>query len=194
MLSILAFYILSLSPFVSGAAATDPRSGSLWFQLGHRVIAEIAAGRLTPTAAAAVRDLLSGQDIGDASLWADQIRGERRSTGSLHFVNIPLEATAYDPGRDCPGGRCIIAAIDSFVRILGDSSTPRGERAEALRFVLHLVGDIHQPLHAANNGDKGGNDTQVRLEGAGTNLHAAWDGKLIETTGLDERGYLARLR
>jgi hypothetical protein len=157
------------------------------------VVAELAGERLSPGTAAAVRELLGGQALADASTWADEIRDGRGGSGPLHFVNIPITAAAYDPSRDCPGGRCIIAAIDSFAGVLADAEVPRPERAEALRFLVHLVADLHQPLHVGDNHDKGGNQTQVRLGDTGTNLHAVWDGQLIEALGLDERAYLARL-
>ena len=128
---------------------------------------EIAESRVTNQTKAAVRDLLSGQPATEAALWADRIRGQRRNTVPYHFVNIPLWANAYDPRRDCPENRCIIPVIDSFERVLADTAASRNERAEALRFLLHLIGDLHQPLHVADNGDRGGNDTQVRLAEAG---------------------------
>src|SRR6185312_9621174 len=87
-----------------------------------------------------------------------------------------------------------IGAIHSFQRVLASPSTPRSERAEALRFLLHLIGDLHQPLHVADNQDKGGNDTQVRLADRGTNLHKAWDGEMIEALATPEPEYLARLK
>jgi hypothetical protein len=167
---------------------------SAWFDLGHRLVVEIAESRLTDQTKSAVRDLLSGQPTADAALWADRIRGQRRNTSPYHFVNIPLWANAYDPRRDCPENQCIIPVIDSFERVLADTAASRNDRAEALRFLLHLIGDLHQPLHVADNGDKGGNDTQVRLAERGTNLHKAWDGQMIETLALDEPRYLARLR
>jgi len=167
---------------------------AVWFDFGHRLVAEIAESRFTGHTRQAVRDLLAGQSVADASLWADRIRFQRRDTSPFHFVNIPLGADDYDPVRDCPRGRCIIGAIHSFQRVLASPSTPRSERAEALRFLLHLIGDLHQPLHVADNQDKGGNDTQVRLADRGTNLHKAWDGEMIETLATPEPEYLARLK
>lgn len=173
---------------------TTARHAPAWFDLGHRVVARIAEGRLTPHAAEAVRDLLGGQDMADASIWADQIRGQRRDTGPLHYVNIPLEASAYDPQAQCGNGQCIVAAIASDRQILADSAARSIDRTEALRFLIHLIGDLHQPLHVSDNHDRGGNDTQVQFFGAGTNLHRVWDGQLIERSGMDEASYFARLK
>jgi hypothetical protein len=174
-------------------AVVPVEEAARWFDLGHRIVAQIARLRLQPHTVLAVNDILGGQSLEDASIWADRIRGQRRNTSPLHFVNIPLAANSYVPTRDCPKGRCIIAAIDSFVRTLADSNASRPERAEALRFVLHLVADLHQPLHVADNLDRGGNRTQVRFRGLGTNLHKVWDGELVEHTGIGEREYLGQL-
>ena len=152
--------LLALSTLIAASELSPPPSAPLpvWYALGHRVVAWIAEGRLTPHADSAVRDILGGQSMADASLWADQIRGSRRDTGPLHYVNIPLDATAYDSAKQCPGGQCIIAAIESDLRILADPGASSIERAEALKFLIHFMGDLHQPLHVSNNGDRGGND------------------------------------
>ena len=166
---------------------------AVWFDLGHRVIARIAEGRLTPHTAAAVREMLGGQSLADASGWADDIRGRRRDTGRLHYVNIPLAAKTYDSVDDCRDGQCIIGAIERDRRILADAAASAIDRAEALRFLIHLVGDLHQPLHVSDNEDKGGNDTQVQFEGRATNLHKVWDGELIKTAWAGEQQYLDHL-
>lgn len=189
-----AAMLIALLASLAAAPPPLPAHHARWFELGHRLVAAIAESRLTPAAAGAARDLLGGQSLQDASVWADQIREQRRGTAPLHFVNIPLTAAAYDPARDCPGGRCIIAACDSFARVVADPTRPRAERTEALRFLAHLIGDLHQPLHVADNADKGGNELQVRVGGDGSNLHQAWDGRLMEQLGIGQAEYLGRLR
>ena len=171
-----------------------PRGTAFWYDEGHRLVARLAETRLTPRTAEAVRELLGGQTLADASLWADRIRGQRRETGPLHFVNIPLGADRYVPERDCPHGQCIIAAIARDRRILADTAASPAARAEALRFLVHFIGDLHQPLHVANDGDRGGNERPVSFLGAARNLHEVWDGELIEASGLDESQYYDRLR
>src|SRR5262249_37573856 len=102
------------------------------------------------------------------------------------FVNIPISADAYDATRDCPGGNCIVAKLEEFRTKLADVSVPKAERLEALRFVIHFVGDVHQPLHCADNNDKDGNaETVVGYDG-GNNLHEVWDAGIIKEAGLDE--------
>jgi hypothetical protein len=169
-------------------------SRPVWSDEGHRLVARLAETRLTPRTAEAVRDLLGGQSLADASLWADQIRGLRRDTAPLHYVNIPLTAKTYLPERDCPGGRCIIAAVERDERVLADASAPSAERAEALRFLIHLLGDLHQPLHVADDGDRGGNDRPVTFLGTSRNLHQVWDGELIQASGMSEAQYYDHLR
>jgi hypothetical protein len=167
--------------------------GSLWYGFGHRIVARIAAGRLTPHTADAVRDLLGGLDMADVSSWADDIRGRRPETGSLHYVNLPLETDTYVPAKHCPDGRCIIAAIERDEGILSDSAASVPERAEALRFLVHLVADLHQPLHVADDRDRGANDRSVVLLGRAMSLHEAWDGGLLASAHPDEPAYLQHL-
>jgi hypothetical protein len=188
--------LLALSTLIPAPwpSPPSPVPRSAWFDLGHRTVALIAEGRLTPQAAAAVQDILAGQSMADASLWADQIRGQRRDTGPLHYVNIPLQASAYDPATQCPGGQCIIAAIEDERRVLTDPRASSVERAEALKFLIHFMGDLHQPLHVSNNNDRGGNQAQVQFFGTGSNLHKVWDGELIERTGMSSVQYLTHLK
>ena len=187
--------LIAVAAFIATTSGSPPPAthALAWFDLGHRVVAQIAASRLTPHTTEAVRDLLGGQELADASIWADRIRGQRRNTGALHFVNIPLDAGAYDPQAYCPNGQCIIAAIETDRQILADPSATSVARTEALRFLIHLIGDLHQPLHVSDNNDKGGNQTQVQFFGSGTNLHKVWDGQLVEQSGMDEGQYLDHL-
>ena len=96
--------------------------------------------------------------------------------------------------RDCPHGKCVIAAIAADRQVLANNRASMLDRAEALRFLIHFMGDLHQPLHVANNNDRGGNQRTVWLEGDSMNLHQVWDGELLNRYGLNEEGYLAELR
>ena len=118
---------------------------------------------------------------------ADNLRNSRPETARWHYVNIPLTATAYDAARDCqpsPKGDCILAGIDRFAAILADRAKPDAARAEALTFLVHLIADLHNPMHVTTNNDRGGNETKVAFFGTPTNLHALWDVGLMEHTGL----------
>ena len=168
-----------------------------WGTEGHRIVAEIAEQLLEPDTAHKVRDLLALENattLADAANWADQIRGQRRETAPWHFVDIPISAPAYDAARDCPQNNCVVAKIEQFTAELRDASLPPRERLEALKFVVHFIGDVHQPLHASDNGDRGGNEIRVKFLGRRTNLHAVWDtGILAPAVNGDERAYALRL-
>lgn len=169
-----------------------------WGALGHRLVAELAERQLSETARAQIADVL--RDEPDTSLasiasWADEIRdkGERRDTGPLHYVNIDDAACHYMPERDCSDGRCVIAAIERYTRELGDFSLPREQRAEALKFLVHFVGDVHQPLHTNNRKDRGGNDFQINLAGKGSNLHSVWDHDILDSARMPFSRYADQL-
>jgi hypothetical protein len=168
-----------------------------WGSEGHRIVAEIAEQYLEPATAREVRDLLAIENattLAEVSNWADEIRAQRRNTARWHFVDIPLSAPGYDATRDCARDDCVVAKIDQFVGEARDRILPARQRLEALKFVVHFIGDVHQPLHAADNGDRGGNEIKVEFLGRRTNLHAVWDtGILAPAVQCDERSYALRL-
>lgn len=164
-----------------------------WGGTGHRVVARLAESRLTPTARARVRDLLGNQSMAEVASWADSVRPGRPVTAPYHYVNIPIAEGAFNPARHCPGGDCVIVAIEYYRRVLADPGAPRGERAEALKYLIHFVGDLHQPLHAGDNHDRGGNDIQVSFLGRQSNLHRVWDSQLLESMGAGEEDLVGRL-
>ena len=96
------------------------------------------------------------------------------------YVNLPRDANTYDQQRDCKLRNCIIEAIAWYVQVLKSPDAPRNEKRIALRFVAHLVGDIHQPLHAGFAEDRGGNSVEVRFNGRKENLHSLWDTALVQ--------------
>jgi hypothetical protein len=161
-----------------------------WGVVGHAIVADIAERHLVPEAAAAVRSLLAveGHDrLDQIASWADEWVVLHPETGRWHYVDIPLTAATYDAARDCPQGECVVAALTRYSAVLADSSLPAEQRLEALKFVVHLVGDIHQPLHCANNNDQGGNRVPVSYfgqtvndRGGPLNLHGVWDFAMIE--------------
>jgi hypothetical protein len=143
------------------------------------VIARFAEDRLTPRALAAVRGLLEpGSRIEDAAIWADEQR-EVRGSESWHYVNVPLTTARYSPGF-CPSSGCVVSKIEEFCRELRDPKAGLQRKRQALKFLLHFIADLHQPLHVGDNGDRGGNRLQVLFFGHGTNLHSVWDSKIME--------------
>lgn len=163
-----------------------------WSDSPHRVVARIAESRLSEPARREVRRLLNGTPLADVSTWADDIRGRRPNTSNWHYVNIPVTDSVYRPREQCPRG-CIIRAYEAQVAILRDPRRSRAERADALRFVVHLVADIHSPMHAGDRGDRGGNDLVVWHRNRRTNLHAFWDSGLLRAASLDERALQRRI-
>lgn len=164
-----------------------------WGAQGHRVIATLAQRQLTPAAGKEVKRLLAlepGQTLVSISTWADEHRGE--PSRPWHYVNFPRANCDYDAQRDCAEGRCVVDAIQMQVEILG-SSAPDEDRLIALKYLIHFVGDVHQPLHAGFLDDKGGNTYQLQAFMHGSNLHALWDAGLIESLGEDTRALAARL-
>ena len=176
---------LGILPFVSTAACA-------WGPEGHAIVADIAQAHLTPAAAREISRLLALEGharLDDISSWADDYRSSHRDTAPWHFVDIPLEARAYNETRDCHFDKddnrvaeltCIVSKLPELVSVLADKSKSDPKRLVALKFVVHFVGDIHQPLHAENNNDKGGNDVHLTYYGESTKLHAIWDGAIIE--------------
>ena len=146
------------------------------------MVADIAQAHLDAAAAAEVASLLKLEELDrldQISSWADGNRNEFPDTGRWHYVDIPLQAAGYDASRDCAQGNCVVSKIDEYVHVLADKAATPQARLLALKWVVHFVGDIHQPLHAEDNGDKGGNTVQVQFFGKGTNLHSLWDGGII---------------
>ena len=177
--------------------AAAPGTMFAWGSKGHAVTAEIAERGLSPNVAAQVRALNFSAPLREiASLpddWrADEVKGIRPGdTGALHYSNIPNDQATFDRARDCKDDNCIIAGIEKYTAILKDKAQPRDKRREALIFIVHFLGDLHQPMHSAGGQvkddatgqmipDRGGNLVKIRLLGLETNLHSAWDGLLVD--------------
>jgi hypothetical protein len=168
-----------------------PAAAHAWGDRGHVVAAHIAGRLLTPAARQQVAELLPpGESLVSVATWADGIRGSSQSPGirpetaRWHFVDIPL-GKAYDPARDCvetPNGSCIVAAIAAFQDVLARKRPGYyiNSRYEAVKFLVHLVADLHQPLHSATDDDFGGNLKKVLwLDGSAWNLHSVWDEAIL---------------
>lgn len=178
-----------------------PMAASAWSAFGHRLVAALAADQLTARTQAQIVELLQGEaepTLPGIATWADQLRDNDPDLGKRsakwHYVNMPEGTCDYVPARDCRNGDCLIEAIRKQTAILSDTSRPRGERAQALKFVVHFIGDVHQPLHVGLGRDRGGNDVQVNLDGKGMNLHSLWDRELLASTGRGQAGYTEHLQ
>jgi hypothetical protein len=175
------------------AMASLPPAAHAWGSDGHQVIALIAQSQLTPKAKAEVDRLLAlepGETLASISTWADERKNP--ATGPWHYVNFPRDSCVYDVQRDCPDGHCVVGAIQKELRILGSSASDE-KRLNALKYIVHFEGDVHQPLHAGYQDDRGGNKYQVQAFGKGTNLHALWDSGLIKNMNEEPQQMARRL-
>lgn len=180
-----------LCALVLAVAALAPPAARAFGADGHRIVAELAQRRLAPAAAAEVRRLLDGEadpTLTGIANWADEVRDREayRWSAPLHYVNFPRDSCRYDAARDCRDGRCVVAAIERYARELHDRRLGDERRRAALKWLVHFVADVHQPLHAGYADDKGGNTFQVFYAGRGSNLHALWDSLILD---LPRRGW-----
>ncbi|RNJ41806.1 hypothetical protein B5V01_21695 [Mesorhizobium erdmanii] len=177
-----------------------------WGQEGHAIIAEIAQRRLSATALIEVKRILGGEiSMASAASWADDMRsGPHPETYNWHFVDIPLADSSYDPVSECaasPKGDCAIAEIDRAEHETTCATDP-GQRRDSLRYLIHVVGDLHQPFHTVADGN-GENALNVLVKFGGLiesppkvaddNLHAVWDSTIIKQTTYAWGSYVDRL-
>lgn len=151
-----------------------------WGADGHRLIASVAEKLLTPQARAEVNRLLEqepGASLASISTWADEVRNP--ATATWHYVNFQRgEPCVFKPETDCAGNSCVVSAIERQTAVLASAESDE-KRLLALKYVVHFVGDVHQPLHAGYGDNRGGNSFQHQAFGRGTNLHSVWDGALL---------------
>ena len=159
-----------------------------WGPEGHDLVARLADAHLSAAARARVAEILGpGVTMASISTWADQIRRSRPGTDTWHYTDIPIDRPRLDMQRDCPKRDCVIAKIEDFEKELGNPATSPQERREALMFIVHFVGDMHQPLHSSDNKDKGGNGVRTEFFGQSMNLHSVWDVGLLRRMGDEDK-------
>jgi len=164
-----------------------------WGPQGHSIIAEIAQERLKPQVWQAIQQEFSIKHLADVANWADQIKSKRKETRPWHYANIMAGEFLYLKRRDCPTGNCVTEKVLEFTSKLQDAKIKGRPRKEAFKYLVHFVGDIHQPLHLGNAEDRGGNTINVLIHGERTNLHAVWDHDLIRIKGKSLVKYAAKL-
>jgi hypothetical protein len=198
---------------LAAVAACAPAPALAWGDEGHRIIALVAYRHLTPAVRAKVDQILAGDadpltapDIASRATWADKFRDSDRHTSrrryrltrEWHFVDVELEEpdltaacfghpAAATPASEGPTKACVVDRIAAFATELHDLPAASPERAIAFKFVLHLVGDVHQPLHTADHDDAGGNAVLVLSgrQAVGRPLHAYWDTAVVKRMGKD---------
>ncbi len=182
-----SFWVFSLIAAISAAAA---ETALAWGAAGHSVVAEIAQQRLPPMTQRRLAAMLGpNRSLASISNWADTQAMLKAGTRRWHYVNIPVGAGNYDAARDCreqAEGDCLVAAIDRLQRVLAERKSSEADKLDALRFLVHLVADAHQPLHCAErDGDAGGSKLKVQFFGASLSLHNVWDFALLDRAGFD---------
>lgn len=155
-----------------------------WGSEGHRIVGMGAVALLDEPATAALEEILgslSDQSVGEACFWPDTVRTTPQWDWSapLHYVNIPRNAWQFDRQRDCADGMCVTAAIVKYANELTLPGLGAERRRQAFAWVCHLVGDLHQPLHAGFKDDRGANSVDVQFDGETYNLHQFWDRVVI---------------
>jgi hypothetical protein len=186
-----------------------PLSAFGWSAQGHWLIGDLASRQLTPRARQQVAWLLEGEAVptlAGVSTWADELRAsspeEYKRTAPWHYIDSKDGTCGFVPPRDCPDGSCAPGAIEAQLKIVADGTQAREKRRDALKFVVHFVGDIHQPLHASPRDDAGGNRYPVTVHAdvappeyavkhpeAVSNLHAVWDYYVLASRHLGNEAY-----
>jgi len=169
--------LLSLSFLLLTATAKD---AFFWGQTGHRVVGHIADGMLSKKAKKQLKRVLGHQTLAEVSTWMDEVRSDAdyRYANTWHYATIP-DGETYETAETQENGD-VIWAIEKIVKELKAGNLSAEDEATNLKFLVHLVGDIHQPLHVGNGTDRGGNDEKVTWFGSNTNLHSVWDSRMID--------------
>jgi hypothetical protein len=171
--------IILLLPFFLLTKSTS-EDVFFWGQNGHRVTGKIAENHLTKKAKRNIDKLLKGKSLAFVSTYADEIKSDRKynNYSVWHYVNMQLDENYEASEKNTEGD--LVTGIETCIKILKDEKSSEDEKAFHLKMLVHLIGDLHQPMHIGKKEDKGGNDIQVQWFGQGTNLHSVWDTKLIE--------------
>lgn len=194
-----------LKPLLLVICLAYPGAAFAWGQDGHRLICALAEKELTPEGRKFVESVsswgryLDGEtpSFPEACLWPDSVKySDFQGSYETHFINIPEAAEAMDLTRDCGALDCILAGLQRSLVYLSrpaEGDREKGRKAAALRFLGHLVGDLHQPLHVSHGEDWGGNRIKVKWFGDETNLHRVWDHHILQDAGLNDRQGIASL-
>lgn len=172
------FFTAFLSLFL--LTNTTSSNDAYWGQIGHRTVGHIADGMLSKKATKNIKRVLGTETLAEVSTWMDDIKSDNayRYAGSWHYCTIP-DGMTYETAPTQEGGD-IIWAIEKIIKELKAGGLSAEDEAKNLKFLVHLVGDIHQPLHVGNGEDRGGNDVKVEWFGSNTNLHSVWDSRMID--------------
>ncbi len=151
-----------------------------WGATGHRTVGEIATGYLKGKTKRKIAELLDGQSLALVATFGDDIKSDRKYNEfyTWHYVNMPFDVRYEDSEKNPEGD--LVTGIEKCKSVLLDATSSKEDKVFYLKLLVHLVGDLHQPMHIGRKEDKGGNALQVQWFGNGTNLHSVWDSKMIE--------------
>ena len=177
--------------------AAAPTQLFAWGFLGHEIASDLSEAYLSPEAATQIRLLLPGESLAEASTWADRMRSDpspfwQLEASPYHYVTVPTGKSYAEIGPPKQGDA--ITALARFSREIRDLSRSLEERRRALRFGIHIVQDLQQPLHVGNSRDRGGNDVTVVVDGKEETFHWLWDSLMFESQDLSKREWHARIR
>ncbi|MDZ4660699.1 MAG: S1/P1 nuclease [Pseudomonadota bacterium] len=153
-----------------------------WGPLGHSVVGQIAESHLSSQARRHIKEILGNQSLADAANWADEVRSRKEYsyTNTWHWATVP-NGQSYESSQKSKTGDVVQALLKSEKELLVPNNSP--QKAVALKFLIHFLGDIHQPFHIGREDDRGGNECRVIFMGRETNLHALWDSKMLQQLG-----------
>ncbi len=155
-----------------------------WSKTGHRTVGEVAQQHLRTRTKKALKKILQGQSLALVSTFADDIKADRKYAkfGPWHYVNFPSDKkyTEVEPSKNGD----VVKGIEKCIKILKDKNSTQEDKEFYLKMLVHLIGDLHQPMHVGRLEDRGGNDIQLQWFGKGTNLHKLWDSNMINHYGM----------
>ena len=164
LLQLLLIVLLSIQPLMA------------WGSTGHRIVGKVAEKYLTKNANMQIKKILGHNDLSRVSTWADEIKSDPnwKHAYDWHWCTIP-DGEKYETGKHTGNA---IEKVNEFIVTLKKKKSSKKEKQIALKFLVHLVGDLHQPLHVGNGEDRGGNDKKLKWFGEETNLHSIWDSQI----------------
>ena len=176
--------IAAVSAIAVTAWISAGSQAAAWGGAGHEAIAHVAEQMLCPSAQSAVRQLLQlegHKSLADVSTWADAVKEQLGKRGPRHALVLPLNGGPFQLDRDCADRACVVPHMEAYIKTLADPQRDAKSRLKALKFITHLVGDLHQPFHGATDDSR-----RATAKGKMIRLHTYWDSGLFRAAGLEQ--------
>ncbi|SMO52239.1 S1/P1 nuclease [Solitalea koreensis] len=188
LLSAFCLFTLILQPVITFA----------WGPTGHRIVAEIASRHLTKKAQKAVQKILGKESLAMCSNWADFIKSDPsyKYASVWHYFDLPENISTFEQARSIMRNDATANAYSVINKMIADLKNPnlsKDKKVFAMRFLVHLIADVHQPMHCGHADDEGGNKIKVKWFGKSTNLHSVWDSDLVEFQKLSYNEYASAI-